>query len=63
MMTKVDGKSTPKSARRIAYKIVHGVEPEAERLKVTCGNSLCVNPEHFYHRPSVLYPVGNDGVT
>jgi len=39
-----DGKLA--KGHRVAYEIHHG-EPAPKRLFRTCGNKLCVNPEHF----------------
>lgn len=39
---------TPQLAHRVAYEFAHGPIPYGMRVKNTCGNDLCVNPDHLY---------------
>lgn len=35
------------SVRRIAWRLVHGEIPAKRLVTVTCGHSMCLNPEHL----------------
>ena len=35
------------SVRRIAWRLVHGKIPKGRLVTVTCGHSMCLNPEHL----------------
>ncbi len=40
------GKHSPVTARQVSYRIAFGKEPSF-KLTVSCGNKMCVNPEHL----------------
>ena len=46
------GTYAPHSARAVAFELTHGERPP-RKLRVTCGNSLCVNVDHFDTKPTI----------
>jgi len=38
----------PQLAHRVAYELTNGTLPEGTKVKHTCNNDLCCNPEHLY---------------
>lgn len=45
--TKEDGTNTTIQAPRYSYELVHGATERSTEISQTCGNPLCVNPEHL----------------
>ena len=43
-----DGERSNMSSSRIAYEQIIGSIPPSMKLKPTCHNHACVNPQHFY---------------
>ena len=42
-----DGKMHMESAHRVSYRTFVGQIPDGMRVARTCGNSLCIKPEHL----------------
>lgn len=43
-----NGKHAPRSVNRVSWSIHHGPAAANVQIRHSCGNSLCVNPEHLY---------------
>jgi hypothetical protein len=51
-----DGGTRLESAHRVSYEVFVGSVPEGMRVRQTCQNRLCINPEHLELTP--LQPDG-----
>jgi hypothetical protein len=49
-MQDIPGKWTTHPARNISYQLAYGPLPRRALIAVTCGEPLCVHPDHLSNR-------------